>query len=108
MLPGSILASNPSSYPLSGGVHSKGIKMATMTRTNEEDDTSSTRQLADMENRLSGSVEFERGGGTPSGPRTVISSRANNHDDASDQDETHRQGRGIHVKNDLSISYEQV
>jgi hypothetical protein len=108
ILPGSMLASDPSSNPLSGGNHSKGIKMASMTRTKVVDDTSSTRQLVSIEDRLSVSVEFGRGGEAPSGPRTVILSQASHHDDAPDQDDKHRQGRVIHVTNDVSISYEQV
>lgn len=110
-----------------GGTTSTGVKLRTMTKAIELDDNSSTQNLADQnytsshwadaETRSSGSAEEVRrdsegtqergarhGEGVGHGSRTVIkttASRANGPDNVPT-------GKGIHIKNEMSVSYENA
>lgn len=124
LLPGSVLASDPNSYPTKSGTghksrdHRDAIKLRTVTRTAEVagDDSSSTKNLADLETGSTGSRDdvddhhHQRphgGGGGVS--RTVIRGPSSS---VAAEDEFDREGqagsKGIHVKNEMSVSYERV
>lgn len=111
LLPGSVLASSdPQSYGKSGGTN--GIKLRTVTRTveiNGGDDSSSTKNLADAEAGTSDDENGAFGGAVVH--RTVIASAAGEYDDTPEQmvgPSASSKGGGIHVKNEMSISYERV
>lgn len=131
LIPGSALASDPNSYPLSksGTGAVSGIKLRTVTRTVEVnggkstsgDDSSSTKNLADVEtgsinssgdennhdssrHRHSGGGARDDFGASVSASRTVIG-RASLADRAA---QAQVGPKGIHVKNETSISYERI
>lgn len=115
LLPGSVLASDPNSYYKSdnrGGLdHTKGIKLRTVSRTVnlDVDDSSSTKNLADVETGSCGSrdrdnkPDFRVGAVT----RTVIVGPSSQLTEVHDR-ESRIGTKGIRVKNDLSISYERI
>jgi hypothetical protein len=105
MLPRRFLSSAGSSHPVSrtthGGTRLTTIRMATINRTNkekEQDETSSTHQLADPEQGLPGDFElFE----AKQGPHTFISSRTIDSRHSGEQDMA-----GIYVQNDVVMEIE--
>ena len=117
MMPGSILASDPSSKPTYGVSGREGtviggpaIKLGTIARSKDVDETDSTRQFAeDVEDASNHSGDYERphGGNWP-GPHTVISGRAQDEAPATPRTESRTAFGGIHVKNEMSVSYERA
>jgi hypothetical protein len=120
ILPGSVLASDPSSAPygksgtIGGAGDRKSIKLRTLSRTVEvSDDSSSTKNLADLETGTRGSRDHDtspqrssngRNEFARTASRTVIE-RASTIDDAVLGRAGHK---GIHVKNEMSVSYERI
>ncbi|KAF5685601.1 integral membrane protein [Fusarium circinatum] len=100
ILPKRFLSSAGSSHPISRTTH--GIRLTTINRTNkdkEEDETSSTHQLADPEQGMPGEFEMIDGKG---GPRTFISSRTTESLHSREQDMA-----GIYVRNDVVQEVEE-
>lgn len=114
MMPGSILASDPSSKPVSGpggtGISGPGIKLSTITRNKEIKETDSTRQFVeDAESGSSNSADYERPHeGGWHGPQTMISGRAEHQAPPTPRSESRTGFGGIHVKNEMSVSYERA
>lgn len=120
LLPGSVLASDPSSAPYGksgttgvGRSDRTSVKLRTLTRTVEIDDSSSTKNLADVETGTSGSRDDDmpphrtsngRNEFAGMASRTVIE-RASTVDHAVQEQAGNK---GIHVKNEMSVSYEQI
>lgn len=111
-MPGSILASD-SSKPYTGPSvisGASGIKLTTVTTVKEVDDASSSRRLTDPDlehgSRHSNDYEQPLGGGYH-GPQTVISGRTDDVPPVPER-KIQRSMGGIHVKNEMSISYEQA
>ncbi|KAM0544715.1 hypothetical protein ACHAPJ_011702 [Fusarium lateritium] len=99
ILPKRFLSSAGSSHPISRTT--PGIRLTTINRTNkdkEDDETSSTHQLADLEQGMP--VDFEVVDGKE-GPRTYISSRTTESLDSREQDMS-----GIYVRNDVVMEVE--
>ena len=119
---GSALDSDPSKYGnASRGTGGPGIKLNTITTitgrhmdAKEDSETSSTRQLAeDVERGSNHSNEYDRSGSglgaSVQGPQTFISGRSLEPATPTTQKMRDNQGmRGIHVKNEMSVSYESA
>ncbi|KAF7537886.1 hypothetical protein G7Z17_g12768 [Cylindrodendrum hubeiense] len=104
ILPARFLSSVGSSQPISRP--SNAIRLTTISRTNKEkddDETSSTHQLADPENGLRDNPDFDpRITRSHDGVHTVISSRYQaSSDDGNDM-------AGIHVRNDTIVHVEET
>jgi hypothetical protein len=103
LMPGSMLDSNPS-QPISGLSTTKGIKLTNVTRSREVDDNSSQRQLADLEDGSSDSLDFDHqhtAGNSKSGITTRV--YRSNRDDVEEP-----AVRGIQVKNETRVHYESA
>ncbi|KAH6989552.1 hypothetical protein BKA56DRAFT_576029 [Ilyonectria sp. MPI-CAGE-AT-0026] len=101
ILPARFLSSAASSQPISRPSHA--IRLTTLSRTNKEkddDETSSTHQLADPENGVRHMQDYEH---SREGVHTVISSRY----DGSIGDEGDDEA-GIRVRNDMIVHVEET
>lgn len=111
IMPGSMLASDPSK-PYSGhgthGTNKGAIKLSSLNRGKDGDEASSTRQLADtdIERTSTNSNEFGNGnvlGASYNNHHTFISG----HGESVESNGRPGKGqRGIHVKNEMTVSYE--
>jgi hypothetical protein len=104
MLPHSFLSSYGSSHPISRTNHSHAIKLSTITRTKDKDidESSSTHQLADPEQGLPGTSDFDQG---PESIQTVISSHMRTSRSYSGSE---RDMPGIHVRKDMVVKVEEM
>ncbi|KAF7550532.1 hypothetical protein G7046_g7981 [Stylonectria norvegica] len=100
LLPHSFLSSGGNSQPLSRP--NGAIKLSTITRTKDIDDSSSTRQLAELER---GSQDFgENTTDGQHGPQTVISGPMYMYPSSDEGDNA----PGIHVRNEMTVRVERA
>jgi hypothetical protein len=107
MVPGSMLQSDPSK-PYSGqaghGTNKGAIKLDSISRGKDGDEASSTRELAflDLERSSTNSNEYGQGiAGSYPDSHTFISGNG----DAASTRRARAGSRGIHVKNEMTVSY---
>ena len=113
ILPGSVLGSNPSkgfSGPGTHGTNKGAIKLTTITNVKDADEASSTRQLADndAERGSNHSSDELHNGSDYHGNQTFVSGMPHRNSSTQRDEEPLRIGNGIHVKNEMSVSYERM
>ncbi|KAL2672634.1 hypothetical protein Neosp_013347 [[Neocosmospora] mangrovei] len=103
ILPSSFLSSTGSSHPISRSTHA--IRLTTLNRTNKEkeiDESSSTHNLADPEQGLAGTSEFETID-NKEGIQTVITSQMQSSRLSRDHGDA-----GIYVRSDMVVVEEHT